>query len=346
MPLSEFAIIKQYFQRDFKGDSVILGPGDDCALVKTPFKEGQCQALSMDTLVAGVHFPVDTNPADVGYKSLAVNLSDLAAMGAKPIWFSLALTLPDVDADWLALFSSGLYSLAEQYELPLIGGDITKGPLSITIQIAGVVESSLALRRDGAKEGDKIFVSGALGDAAVGLTLLNGSAPEFSAPSYRHRDNLKYLKARLDRPSPRVSLGLELINVASSCIDVSDGLLADLSHLCGRGSLSDRSSLGCKGSLGTEIYFEQLPLSAELRAYFEDSQLSELEKAKLVLASGDDYELCFSAPEERREEVAAAASKAGVPVTLIGKFTEAGSIRCIDANGEMLDLQHLGFRHF
>ncbi|MBL4865839.1 MAG: thiamine-phosphate kinase [Pseudomonadales bacterium] len=329
MSLSEFAVIKKYFHRQYDNDIVRLGVGDDCALVRVPQvrDSGQCQALSMDTLVAGVHFPLDTNPTHIAYKSLAVNLSDLAAMGARPTWFSLALTMPDADDEWLAQFSSGLFELADEYALPLIGGDITRGPLSITIQIAGEVGEHLALRRDGAKEGDSIFVSGTLGDAAAGLSLLVNKMPQQS-------EYTEYLVSRLNRPTPRVALGLSLLPFATSCIDLSDGLLADLSHLC------DRSQLGAT------IFFDQIPVSEKLKSFFSSSQLNELSKARLVAGSGDDYELCFTVPERHTEAVRLVSEKAGVRVTLIGSMKRDGLVECINADGQVLDMQEMGFKHF
>lgn len=331
MSLGEFSLIKKYFHRHYDNDSVRLGVGDDCALVRVSREANLCQALSMDTLVAGVHFPVDTNPADIAYKSLAVNLSDLAAMGATPAWFSLALTMPEAKDDWLTQFSVGLFELADEYRLPLVGGDVTKGPLSITIQIAGEVSEELALRRDGANEGDCIFVSGSLGDAAAGLSLLMNSASHSESQQF---DCTEYLKGRLNRPLPRVALGQSLLSIATSCIDVSDGLLADLSSIC------DRSHLGA------EISFDRIPVSEDLANFFEKQQLDELARAQLMLSCGDDYELCFTVPVSRAEAIRIISDKVGVRLTLIGKMKCEPSVVCVSASGQVLNLKENGFQHF
>src|SRR5579872_141773 len=241
--MNEFDIIKKFFQRQsLHRKDVILGSGDDCALLKMP--EDQLLAVSMDTLISGVHFPKDLSAYEIGYKSLAVNLSDLAAMGAIPAWFTCGLSLPDFDENWCKEFSRGLFDLANQYHIELIGGDLTRSKiLSITIQAHGFVPKELALRRDGAKIGDKIYISGKLGHAIL--------------KNYYHR------------PEPRINLGLALRGKAHSCIDISDGLIADLSHIL-------ESS-----KLGASIYMDKIPV------VHQDA-----------LISGDDYELCFTARAE------------------------------------------------
>jgi len=329
MSLSEFALIKKYFFREYSNEHIRLGSGDDCALVIVP--DGLCQALSMDTLVAGVHFPLDTQPADIAYKSLAVNLSDLAAMGASPLWFSLALTMPEVNECWLSEFSAGLFELADAFSLPLVGGDITKGPLSITIQIAGSIDERLALRRDGACEGDCVFVSGVLGEAAAGLSILQNAGDRSGLLQQKWASNLI---DRLNRPSPRVALGKALLNVATSCIDVSDGLLADLSHLC------DRSQLGA------EVDVTLVPLSGDLNAYIKTQNIDDVEKTRLMLGAGDDYELCFTAPEGLIPSVKKLAKETGVSVAVIGQMVPGNSVSCVMNGGESLDIRKMGFKHF
>ena len=241
MALSEFDIIRYFFDRPQAADGrsdVLLGIGDDAAVVTVP--DDHDLVLCMDTLVAGVHFPEDTSPGAIGHKALAVNLSDLAAMGAEPAWFTLSVTLPHADADWLAAFAQGMFRLADHYRVQLVGGDVTRGPLSVTVQAHGLVPRGRALRRSGAAVGDRIYVTGTLGDA--GLALHQGAE---QAPA---------LRQRLDYPSPRVEAGLALRGLASAAIDISDGLLADLGHL-----LED-------GRQGAMLEVDDLPRSAGFRA--------------------------------------------------------------------------------
>lgn len=320
MALSEFELIERYFTGigATRRDDVILGIGDDAALV-APRPERHL-ALSLDTLVAGVHFPVDT-PADaIGYKSLAVNLSDLAAMAAEPAWLLLALTLPQADPTWLERFARGLAALASEAGMALIGGDISHGQaVTITVQVAGYVDR--ALRRDGARPGDGLYVSGTLGDAALGLRLWQGGQREGA--------DAHCLIGRLHRPTPRVALGQALADLANAAIDISDGLLADAAHL------AERSAVAML------IEPHRLPLSAAFRRLAPAAQA-----ATLTLTGGDDYELCLSLPLDREEEAKARARHLGVSLTRVGRVEEGRGIRLLSARGEALTCERLGYRHF
>lgn len=266
----EFEMIRRYFQQPARYDrSVVLGIGDDCALLAaTP---DSLQAISVDTSIAGVHFPADADPFDIAYRALNVSLSDLAAMGAEARWFTLALTLPAINDDWLAGFSRGLFQAADNARVQLIGGDTTRGPLSITIQVQGEVPPGRALLRSGARIGDYIYVSGFLGDAGGGLAASLGQLPATAATA-------ALLQAYL-RPEPRLALGIVLRGIATSCIDISDGLLADLGHI-----------LECSRA-GAEVDLDRLPLSPALLATFNRNKALEL-----ALTAGDDYQLCFTSP--------------------------------------------------
>ncbi|HET7843384.1 MAG TPA: thiamine-phosphate kinase [Xanthomonadales bacterium] len=284
---------------------VALGIGDDGAVLRVP--RGRELVVAVDTLVAGVHFPRDTAPADVGWKSLAVNLSDLAAMGAEPAWATLALTLPEPDAQWVRAFARGFAALAKRHGVALVGGDTTRGPLCVTVQAHGFVPPRRALRRDGARAGDAVFVSGTLGDAAAGL------AHPRVAP----------LRARLDRPTPRVALGLALRGVASAAIDVSDGLAADLGHV-----------LDASG-VGAALDVDAMPASNALRGAVADLRA-------LQLGGGDDYELCFTVPAKRVDRVARIARDLRTPLTRIGTIERERGLR--DADGRTL--ARSGYVHF
>jgi len=266
----EFDLIRRYFHRPQAGKSgVTLGIGDDCALLApTP---GMLQAISVDTSIAGVHFPPDANPADIGFRALTVSLSDLAAMGATARWCTLALTLPSAGEAWLEAFSYGFFEAAEKAGVVLVGGDTTRGPLSITVQVQGEVPAGQALLRSGAKEGDYLYVSCTLGDAGAGLAVY-----QKHLEAGAHTNHL--LQAYL-RPEPELATGIALRGIASSCIDISDGLLADLGHIL-------ESS-----AVGAEIDLAAIPLSAALLACYEKTRALEL-----ALTAGDDYRLCFSAP--------------------------------------------------
>ncbi len=309
MPISEFELIRRHFQDCGSGRAdVLLGVGDDCALLEVP--PGQALAVSLDTLVEGVHFRRGVDPESLGHKVLAVNLSDLAAMGAEPAWATLGLTLPAPDEAWLAGFSRGFCRLASAHGLRLVGGDVTRGPLSCTVEVHGFVPPGLALRRDAARPGDTVYVSGTLGDA--GLALLGaGAGPE--------------ALRRLDRPEPRVTEGLALRGVARCAIDISDGLAADLGHVC-----------EASGFAAT-VHLDRLPLSPAVARQVEGTR-----DWGLVLASGDDYELCVAAPAVQR----AAIAKRLPSLTPIGEVSEGRGVRFVEPGGRVLEPLRTGYDHF
>lgn len=318
--LSEFDLIARYFTRPARsGGPVLLGVGDDCALLAPP--PGETLAISTDMLVEGRHFFAGADPEALGHKALAVNLSDLAAMGARPLGFTLALALPAADATWLEAFSRGLLALADEHGIELVGGDTTRGPLNICITVFGGVSSARALRRDGAAAGDEVWVSGTLGDARLALEALLQKA---TLPT----DVLQAAATRLHRPSPRIALGLALRGIASAAIDVSDGLLGDLGHILER------------SALGAVIDADALPFGAMLA-----SQPPAL-KREYALNGGDDYELCFTAPPALRASVEAAAASAGVAVTCIGHTTQEAGLHVTDGSGHALAPASRSFDHF
>jgi len=312
----EFALIDRHFTRATRRADVMLGVGDDGALLQPP--AGSWLVLTTDTMVCGTHFLPTDDPEALGHKLVAVNLSDLAAMGADPAWLTLALTLPEIDHDWLAAFSTGLFGLADAVGAELVGGDVTRGPLTLTLQAAGTVPAGMALRRDGARPGDGVYVSGTLGDAALALALRLASAT-VPAP----------LAARLDRPSARLALGRALRGQASAAIDVSDGLLADLDHLCVR------------SGVGAEIDLPRLPRSEAFLA----AARGELDGDK-PLNGGDDYELCFTLPAGQADAVSALIQAGGCPITHIGQISAAPGVRCRDAAGRLVAPARTGFDHF
>lgn len=319
--MSEFDLIRTHFARlGSERADVTLGVGDDCALLRVP--PGQELAVSIDTLVAGVHFLPDCDPQALGHKALAVSLSDLAAMGAEPAWATLALTLPPdlprTRPDWLAAFCRGLDALARRHGVAVVGGDTTSGPLAVSIQVHGLVPPGQAVRRRGAKPGDLVCVSGTLGDAGLALRRLLAGAP-LSAE----------LRRRLDRPEPRVALGLDLRGLASAMIDCSDGLAADLGHI-----------LEASG-VGAELDLATLPLSPEVAAAVQAEG-----DWGLPLASGDDYELCFTLPPAHRPALAGLASAGGAPLTVIGHIVREPGLRCRLPDGTELPLGRRGYDHF
>lgn len=318
MSLTEFELITRYFSQGFpKRSDVVLGVGDDAALCTVP--NGMQLAISVDTLVAGIHFPLTTRPEDIGYKALAVNLSDMAAMGATPAWVTLALTCPQVDETWLAGFRRGLLESAKLAHVSLIGGDTTQGPLTITLQIIGFVPNGKALQRKGARVHDGIYVTGTLGDAGLGLISIQG---QITLPSWVKQ----IAEFRLHRPTPRLQEGQKLRDVASSAIDISDGLLADLGHIL---TASD---------VGASIQLEDLPLSQALQ------QLAPEQAGQLALSAGDDYELCFTVAPEREPKL-----KELLPAgtyTRIGTIESKQGLRCIDATGRCFEAERVGYRHF
>jgi thiamine-monophosphate kinase len=312
----EFDLIDRIRRRVLAREDVLLGIGDDAALLQVP--AGRLLVVATDTLNAGVHFPDDTPPADIGWKSLAVNLSDLAAMGAEPAWCTLSLSLPGSDEDWVDGFLDGFLELANAHRVALVGGDTTRGPLSISVTVHGFVAPGRALRRDAADIDDDVWVSGALGDAAAALA--------------QWREGIEgdaFLRTRLDRPTPRIALGRALSDVAHACIDVSDGLLADLAHVC-------RAS-----GVGAQVEVDRLPCSDALHAAFDPGA-----RRTLQATGGDDYELCFTASPDLREEVERAAREGRTPVTRIGRIVEGAGIRAVTANGDTWQPPRAGFEHF
>ncbi|MFM0501097.1 thiamine-phosphate kinase [Paraburkholderia caffeinilytica] len=328
--LSEFSLIDRFFGRRAAAISSgaakgALGIGDDCALLAP--RAGEMLAISTDMLVEGRHFFPDVDPEALGHKALAVNLSDLAAMGAKPQAFTLAFSLPKADEAWLAAFSNGLFALAERYGCDLIGGDTTGGPLNLCITVFGSVPSQAALRRDAAQPGDDIWISGTLGDARAGLGLQRG---EWSADA---SDAATFRRA-LERPEPRIALGLALRGIAHAALDLSDGLAGDLLHILER------------SNVGATVDIDAVPRSAALRRLAPEIQ------QRCSLAGGDDYELCFTAPVAARAKVEAAGREVALPVTRIGTINalqtaaDRPAIGWRDAAGAPLTLTLQGFDHF
>jgi thiamine-monophosphate kinase len=318
--LSEFELIARYFDRPQAPDNVVkLGVGDDCALLAPP--PGETLAISTDMLVEGRHFFAGADPEKLGHKALAVNLSDLAAMGAKPMAFTLALSLPSADENWLAGFARGLFALADAEGIRLIGGDTTRGPLNLCITVMGSVPVDEALRRDAAKNGDDLWVSGTLGDARLALEVLQGKLTLTPAL-------LSLAEERLHRPTPRCALGMALRGIAHAAIDVSDGLLGDLGHVLSR------------SQLGAEIDAASLPAGPALSQQPADKQTD------YMLNGGDDYELCFTAPPEQRDAVLLAAASANTPITRIGRLKLGAGIQILDAAGKSLPFTSQSFDHF
>ena len=327
--MGEFELIAQYFTRPAR--AAVLGVGDDCALWQP--RAGMQLAVSSDMLVCGRHFLPEVDPRTLGHKALAVNLSDLAACGARPLAFTLALALPEADAAWLEPFAQGLLALADAHGCELIGGDTTRGPLTICITVLGEVPPGQALLRSGAQAGDDVYVSGTLGDARLALDALQGRLrlPEaVLAPA----------RQRLQTPTPRVALGLALRGVASACADVSDGLVGDLGHIL------QRSGVGA--TLDTDIAINLLALKPYFTraSGFFDQEISLIQGLRCVLAGGDDYELVFTAAPERAAAVQAAARASATPVTRIGRMDASPGLRLVDAQGAALDLNLSGFDHF
>jgi thiamine-monophosphate kinase len=316
--LSEFDLIRKYFTRPTKHAG--LGIGDDCALVQ--LGPGMELALSTDMLVSGTHFFPDADPFQLGHKVLAVNLSDLAAMGAKPRWCTLAVALPDADEAWIETFSRGFFSLADKYEVELIGGDTTRGPLNFCVHMMGELPIGAAILRSGAREGEDIWVSGELGDASLALAHLQGRVKLGDQA-------LAICLPRLHMPSPRIELGLSLRGLATSCIDISDGLLADLGHVL------EQSGAGAELSLGT------LPHSIAV-----DNCPDKILAQSCVLAGGDDYELCFTAPSNSRAAVEALANGTGIRLACIGTIVKGAGLSVLDENHHPVKISSTGFDHF
>lgn len=306
---------------------VRLGIGDDAALLAPP--AGHDLAVSTDTLVAGVHFPSATSARDLGWKALAVNLSDLAAMGATPAWALLALTLPDASRDFVAAFADGFGELAAQHGVALVGGDTTRGPLAVGVTVHGFAAPGRALRRDGARPGDLVFVTGTLGDAAAGLRCLDRADARASDLFNAPVDTREALIERLNRPSPRVAAGAALRDLASACIDVSDGLLADLGHVAVR------------SEVGIELDAEALPASSALLALFGRD-----ERLVLQATGGDDYELAFCVTPANAAAVQRDLARIGCGATRIGRVVEGERVRLFDRDGCELVFERGGWNHF
>ena len=318
--MGEFDLIERFFKRPAKHAD--LGVGDDCALLSP--RPGHQLALSSDMLVEGRHFLSTVNPVWLGHKSLAVNLSDLAACGAEPRAFLLSLSMPRADTAWLEGFSQGLFQLAELHGCELIGGDTTQGPLNISITVIGDIPNGQALLRSGARVGDDIHVSGTLGDARLALEAFRGqiSLPE---PVFAR------CRARMEQPVPRVTLGMALRGIATSAADVSDGLLGDLGHILKQSRVGARLALDtCEGLLACR----------------HDTDLPEHWRRTCVLAGGDDYELVFTAPPEQRQAVQAAAERSGTAVTRIGTVVAGHGVALLDAQGQAVQASFASFDHF
>jgi thiamine-monophosphate kinase len=322
--MNEFDVIARYFNRKntYHCSQVAeCSIGDDCALLNIPPEKSL--AVSTDTLVENVHFLRDINPYDLGYKALAVNLSDLAAMGADPVWLTLSLTIPRPNENWLAAFSQGLFELIDNYNMQLIGGDTTRGPLSITLSVYGLIPKGSSMKRDGAIIGDRIYVTGTLGNSAAGLDL----------HLRKDQDSLlcqNLLQHHL-RPTPRVRQGKLLRGLASSAIDISDGLIADLRHII---KASD---------CGAIIYLENVPLSIELYNHFEYSQV-----LKWALSGGEDYELCFTIPDKKSSilKTMVDSKEFGMQLTCIGEIITDEKRLVLIHEGKEIQLDHEGFDHF
>ena len=318
-PLGEFDLIERFFKtgadslRTNADQAIALGIGDDCALIKPGADEEV--AITSDMLVEGRHFFAGANPELLGRKALAVNLSDLAAMGARPIGFTLAIALPTVDNTWLEAFSKGLFAMAAEYSCPLIGGDTTAGPLTISITAFGAIPSGEAIRRSGAKPGDDIWVSGSVGDARLTLAALRH---EINLPA----EDLQQIEHRMHQPSPRIELGIQLRNIASAALDVSDGLLGDLRHVLQQSRVN------------AEIQLDRLPKSATLQK--QDVQIQK----QFSACGGDDYEICFTAPASQRDKIEAISKLIEVPLTIIGKIVPKNDLEAkvylLDESGTLL----------
>ena len=325
MSSGEFDLIARHFKRPQTTElpHLLLGIGDDCALLQPT--AGRQLAISSDMLVEGRHFFPDADPASLGHKALAVNLSDLAAMGARPLGFTLALSLPQADDAWLAAFARGLFALADAHACPLVGGDTTRGPLNICITVFGEVSPGRALRRDAAQAGDDIYLSGRTGEARLALEWLLGTpwARDAIGPELPTD-----LRARLERPTPRLALGQALAGVAHAALDLSDGLTGDLGHI-----------LAASG-VGADLRLADLPLAPPLAA------LHEAERHACLLAGGDDYELLFTAPVSARGAMQAAALASDTAVTRIGTVSATPGLRLLDAAGQAAAFCAKSFDHF
>jgi thiamine-monophosphate kinase len=314
----EFDLIARHFTRP--AANAVLGVGDDCALVDVT--NGMDLAVSTDTMVSGTHFFPDVDPENLGHKALAVNLSDMAAMGALPYWAMLALTVPSVDHAWLAAFAKGFFDLAQEYNVSLIGGDTTRGPLTLTVTIMGEVPAGAALRRSGAKVGNDIWISGNVGDAALAVAHRHGRVV-LEEGDYREA------VMRLYEPTPRVALGQALRGLATSAIDISDGLLADLTHIC-------RLS-----GVGATVELPLVPVSS-----IGAKHLATPEGRTAIVSGGDDYELCFTAHPNSRESIEELVDVLGHPLTRIGQIKRGKGVSLLGADGKAVKVDGRGYDHF
>lgn len=321
MASSEFELIKKYFQNLTDDDSSVqCGIGDDAAIIQIP--PDMEVVLSIDTLLEETHFPKDTAPSDISYKALAVNLSDMAAMGALPKWVLLSISLPESNDTWLEQFSAGFLELAKQHSISLIGGDMSRGPLSITVQIQGLVPTGKALRRDGAQQDDLIYVSGALGDAGVGLDIIQQNL------EIADEHEIFFLNS-LNRPEISIEAGFHLHDIASSAIDISDGLISDLGHILEA------------SHVGAELKMESIPLSEAMQKC-----INKQDAWNYALTSGDDYKLCFTASAGNHDRIIDAFKGINIPVNCIGKITDGGKLICLDSDGTDFDSSSSGYHHF
>jgi len=314
----EFDLIAKYFTRPtYQAE---LGVGDDAALIRPA--SGMSLAISSDMLVVDTHFFADVTPYKLGWKTLAVNISDMAAMGAQPRWATLSISLPHADESWIAEFSRGFFTCADAFNTELIGGDTTRGPLTLGVTIMGEIPYGKALKRSAAKVGDQIWVSGPLGEAALALAAIQGRIK-------LTEKELDTCRQSLEQPQPRVALGLELRDIATSAIDISDGLLADLGHI-----------LETSG-VGADIRFNLIPRSEIVNHHLHENLIQAM-----ILAGGDDYELCFTAPANRHDAISSLGEQLALPLACIGTITSDLSLLVRDANEELLNINETGFDHF
>ena len=340
--MDEFELIERYFVRRLpslpSSQRAVVGIGDDCAVIR--IAPGHEIAMSTDMLVEGRHFIAGTDPERLGHKALAVNLSDCAANGAVPRYALLAMALPDASEEWLAAFSRGLFALADRFDVELIGGDTTRGPLNLCVTIVGEVPAGSSLLRSGARVGDGVWVSGRLGSAAIGLAVLQDAKssrremPDAEWPL--SSDDRRRAIDSLEMPEPRVALGVALRGIATAAIDVSDGLIGDLGHIVER------------SRVGAEVFVDTIPCEPWLRA-MRATRGGDLARVanRALLAGGDDYELCFTAAASSESAVRAAGRNARVEVTKIGRIVEGNALRVIDIDGTLMPMDHLhAFDHF
>lgn len=330
MAVSEFDLIQSYFNTPGliptkeQSARIPLGIGDDCALFDLPPEK--ILAVSMDTLVADVHFPAKADPSLIAQRALAVNLSDLAAMGAEPLAFTLALSLPKAEESWLQGFSLGLEQMVQTYQCPLVGGDITKGPLSITIQVHGLLNKGEVMTRKGAKPGDLVFVSGELGAAGLAVSLMNNGMS-------LDKPDTKALHTAYFQPVPRIKLGQGCVGLASAAIDISDGLMADLGHIA-------KQSDVC-----IELDAKAIPIARAVKNIMS-AMGDKRQGLNLALSAGDEYELAMTVAQDQQEAVQQTARELDIPLTLIGRVVKGSRVKCLDNDGLEIDVKTTGYQHF